>query len=111
MSNIDTSLKIIDRMIKEYYRPPSTYYMKAIDFLYDSYKRWAIMELRAYIKKNKNRPVIETIESFCYKMDCYACESKNGNSNFMFSIARDVGIDVLDAIISEHNQKEVYNNV
>ena len=61
------------------------------------YTIWAIEELRKEVEKNKNESPIFTIENFISKMDEYSC--KNIKTSTIFSVARDVGMYVLDEII------------
>lgn len=94
-------LMLIDEMIEEWYKPPTVYYnRKKEDFQYQSYKRSAMEELKIYLITHSNEDPFDTIRDFRYQMDCFACEAKSGNANFMFSIYYDVATDVLDVLLS-----------
>lgn len=100
--NIENVLFIIDRIRDEWYKPPENYYtLKRSVFEYQSYKRSAINEIKLYLIEHKNENPIDVMEDFRYQMDCFACETKNGNTNFMFSIYYDVATDILDALLEE----------
>lgn len=98
-------LEIIDELFMQDYQPPESY--KELDratFEYQSYKRWALVELRNYICKkclHEDFSIFETVEEFRALMDQYSCESKSGECNFIFAVAYDVATDVLDHLISE----------
>ena len=101
-------LTVIDKMQEEWYKVPTTYYRrKKVDFEYQSYKRSAMDEIKKYLIEHKDEDPIDAMENFRHQMDCFACETKNGNANFMFSIYYDVATDVLDHIIwNKINKKE-----
>lgn len=65
-----------------------------------SYCHWATEEIERYIAQNKGRPIIEVIEEFRHRMDCFACNAKTAEANFMFSVAYDVATDMLDEVIN-----------
>lgn len=93
-------LTVIDEMREEWYKAPTTYYhRKKVDFEYQSYKRSAMEEIKIYLMEHKDEDPVFAMENFRYQMDCFACETKNGNANFMFSIYYDVATDVLDVLL------------
>lgn len=99
---MEKALLIIDKLQKESYKAPTTYYnQKIINFEYQSYNYSAINEIRDYLTEHKNEDPIKAIEDFRYQMDCFACESRTGVANFMFSIYYDVATDVLDELLGE----------
>ena len=67
------------------------------------YTIWAIEELRKEVEKNKNESPILVIEDFIQKMDKYSC--KNIKTSAIFSVARDVGMYVLDEMIFRKENK------
>ena len=67
------------------------------------YTIWAIEELRKEVEKNKNESPILIIEDFISKMDEYSC--KNIETSSIFSVARDVGMYVLDEMIFRKENK------
>lgn len=95
------ALSAIDKLINDYYSPPTSYYgQKKINFLIKSYEYSAINEIKKYIKENnKTEDIIGLLDDFRYKMDCFACESSNGDASFMFSVYYDVATDVLDYLL------------
>lgn len=69
-------------------------------FAYQSYYMWALGELRSYLELRKHtKPVYEVVEDFRYLMDCYACEARTPENNFMFSVAYDAVTSVLDEML------------
>lgn len=91
-------LSMIDKLRDEWYNPPITYHQKRAEFEYDSYKRSAINEIKMYLMSNDSKNPIIAVEEFRHMMDVFACETKDGNSNFMFSVYYDVATDVLDLL-------------
>lgn len=104
--NIIKTLSIIDKLEKECYKPPETYAQKRSIFIYQSYKRSAIEEIKKYLKEHKKENPITALEEFRCKMDYYACKTENGNANFMFSVYYDIATDVLDTLIWNMVEKE-----
>lgn len=93
------ALKIIDRMRKESYQSPKTYWMDSTKFAYRSYQKWALDEIRLYLLIRSDQNPIERIEDFRYQMDVAATRATTDSCNFMFSIAYDVASDVLDVLL------------
>lgn len=101
-------LSIIDEMKGEWYQPPTGYsHRKKIDFTYQSYKHSAIHEIRWYLVQHSDQNVLEVLRDFCYEMRDRSLTTKNGDSNFMFSVYYEVGRDVLDVLseIGDDNEK------
>lgn len=93
-------LSIIDSLREGWYDPPISYYdKKRTDFEYQSYKNSAMNEIKMYLMEHEKENPISAIESFRDQMNSFACKTKNGNSNFMFSIYYDVATDVLDVLL------------
>lgn len=93
-------LSVINELRDEWYKPPTSYYRrKKADFECQSYKRSAMDEIKFYLMEHENEDPVSTLEEFRYMMDCFACETKNGGANFMFSIYYDVATDVLDVLL------------
>ncbi|MBO7450944.1 MAG: hypothetical protein J6U54_11325 [Clostridiales bacterium] len=66
--------------------------------LYRVYRDVAIQELRELLRTS-NKPAIQTVEEYIQKADRYS--SNNLNSSWMFSIAKDVGLEVLDELLEK----------
>lgn len=64
--------------------------------LYRVYREVAIKELKELLRTS-NKPAIQAVEEYIRKMDRYSCN--NINTSWMFSIARDVGVEVLDQML------------
>ena len=74
----------------------ASYWNKEL-FEQQTYSLWAAKEIYFKLVKNEELPPAYVVEDFATKMDIYAC--KNKETSFMFSIAHDVAIDILDTII------------
>lgn len=98
--NMKYVLSVINDLRDEWYKPPSSYYRrKRIEFEHQSYARSAMDEIRFYLMEHENENPITAVENFRYMVDCFACETKNGGANFMFSVYYDVASDVLDVLL------------
>ena len=62
-----------------------------------SYSKWAAKEVLKYVKEHDSIPVTIAIEEFIRKMDKYSC--MNSNTSYMFSVAHDIAVDILDTFI------------
>lgn len=93
------------KLIKKYY---ATYYMNYsvksgscrgwkndLYFQQHSYQKWAVAEIIKYVSQS-NEPAIDAIEEFVAKMDEFSCCE---GDTFMFSVAHDVGIAILDFLL------------
>lgn len=99
--NMKKVIGVIDTLRNGWYNPPSSYgKQKKIDFIHQSYSHSAINEIKFYLMEHENEDPIKAIEDFRYKMDCFACDTKNSMANFMFSTYYDVATDVLDLLIT-----------
>lgn len=65
---------------------------------YRVYRDVAIRELRELLRTS-NKPAIQVVEEFIQRMDKYSCN--NINTSWMFSIAKDVGMEVLDELLEK----------
>lgn len=93
-------LSVINDLKNKWYKHPSSYYLrKRMEFKQQSYARSALDEICFYLTEHKNENPITAVENFRYMVDCFACESKNSETNFMFSVYYDVTSDVLDALL------------
>lgn len=92
-------LKIIDRMQKELYRSPESYRINSAQFMFQSYKKWALNELLLYLLIRRDENPIERVEEFRYQMDVAATSATTDDRNFMFSVAYDVASDILDILL------------
>lgn len=98
--NMKYVLSVINDLRDEWYKPPSSYYhRKRIEFEYQSYARSAMDEICFYLMGLENENPITAMENFRYMVDHFACSTKNGSMNFMFSIYYDVATDVLDVLL------------
>lgn len=98
--DITNILSIIDTLQEEEYSGPINYYQKKERFIYQSYAKSAINEIKTYLKKYNKENVMDVLEDFRYQMDCFACESRNSDANFMFSVYYDVVTDVIDTLLT-----------
>lgn len=97
MNKRDYILTRLEERIKERYEPPTYYPIRRaayMNFMQRSYGRWAANEFLSYLKQSKGA-LTESGERFAKMMDEYSCKGKNG---WMFSIAHDVAVDLLDYI-------------
>ena len=93
-------LSVINDLRDEWYKPPSSYYhRKRAEFEQQSYARSAMNEICFYLMEHENENPITAVENFRYMVDAFACETKNGEANFMFSVYYDVASDVLDVLL------------
>ena len=98
--NMKYVLSVINDLRDEWYEPPSSYYhRKRIEFEQQSYARSAMNEICFYLMEHENENPITAVENFRYMVDAFACETKNGDANFMFSVYYDVASDVLDVLL------------
>lgn len=81
-------------------RPKEKDYMS--HFVYQSYARWAVYELMAYVLDRWNDGVhIETsIMEFIEKMNKYSLSDKPGS--YMFSVAYDVACSISDEFVMRY---------
>lgn len=63
-----------------------------------SYSNWAANEVLLYVQKHSDMSPIEAIEEFAKKVDRYSV--KNPNTSYIFSVAYDVAMDILDVFIA-----------
>ena len=73
----------------------ASYWNKEL-FQQQAYSLWAAKEIYFRLAKNETYSPAYLVEDFANKMDDYACKRKE--TSFMFSIAHDVAIDILDLI-------------
>ena len=93
-------LSVINDLRDEWYKPPSSYYHRnRAEFEQQCYARSAMDEIRFYLMEHENENPITAIENFRHMVDCFACKTKNGEVNFMFSVYYDVASDVLDVLL------------
>ena len=98
--NMKYVLSVINELRDEWYKPPSGYYRrKRAEFEQQSYARSAMNEICFYLMEHENENPITAVENFRHMVDCFACETKNEDSNFMFSVYYDVASDVLDVLL------------
>lgn len=94
-------LLIISKYRDDWYKPPTSYKQKRVDFEYQSFKRSACEELILYLSSHSDQNPISAIEDFRHMMDDFACRSKTSSANFMFSVYYDVATDLLDVMIMQ----------
>lgn len=99
--DIKSVLLELNKIQNDLYKPITNYYQKKIYFEYASYGRSAIKEIKKYLIEHKDESPISALEDFRHQMDCFACNTKDGNTNFMFSIYYDVATTVLDMFLSK----------
>ena len=76
---------------------PSDYWNRDL-FEQQCYSIWAAKELYYELSINEEKPAETVIDDFIKRMDEYSC--KCIETSFMFSIARDTAIDILDIVRS-----------
>lgn len=87
-----------------WYAIPTKRMRKSI-FIKNSLRRWALSEIILYSeeKYKLNWDPIYTMEQFCKMVDDFACVEKkddlNENITYCFSIAYDVGMEILDMLM------------
>lgn len=79
--------------------PKSYRHTKPAVFALESYKRWAIGELRDFVEQRIYSRPIDSVEAFRKRMDNYACMAKTEEAKYMFSTAYDVVTDILDMML------------
>lgn len=93
-------LEIIDNLKEKDYQAPISYYrLKKASFEYRSYCRSGIEEIKDCLRKYPDQNPIAVIEWFRHQMDMFACKTKNGGANFMFSVYYDVATNILDELL------------
>lgn len=65
-------------------------------FLQRSYSIWAAEEVLRTIRKRKDVTPIIAVEEFAYRMEYFSCKKPKGSD--VFSVAHDVGMDILDIL-------------
>lgn len=94
-------LYVIRKMRSDYYSCPIVCHgVQDQIFLYESFKRWAVNELEAYISHCKTKDALSAMEEFRWFMDQCAVRAHTDSSNQLFSTAYDVVTDILDHIIT-----------
>lgn len=99
--NMRYVLTVIDKMRDEWwYKPPTDYYgQRRINFDYQSYIYSAMNEIKFYLMEHDDQNPISVMEDFRHLVDCFACDAKTAEQNFMFSVYYDVASDVLDMLL------------
>lgn len=64
------------------------------------YSRWAANEILLQIENSIELPPCKVVEKFIVKMDYFLWLKEDTNHEFIFSIARDTGYDILDMLIA-----------
>lgn len=67
-------------------------------FLQETYSRWAAEEILKCIRENETTPPITVVEEFKDRMDHYSL--MNPNSSYIFSVAYDIAMDILDIFLA-----------
>lgn len=90
-----------ERIVQKYIRnlPEPCIYLTRSHFYQRSCKKWAAEEVLRTIRQRKDISPIRAVEEFVKKMECYAC--RRSESSYIFSIACDIGIDILDILLAE----------
>lgn len=88
-------ITLIQAYIEELGRPCSN--TNSRRFRQKVYSIWAAEEILIYVINNRRTRPDDAVEEFACKMDTYSC--MGGSFSFMFSVAHDVAIDILDRII------------
>lgn len=93
----DYILSVIREFADECLKEPQ-YRLSRGCFEQRSYQRWAVDEILKNIEESKFTPPVLVVEDFIRKMDDFSC--KNKKAGIIFSVARDVAIDILDVLIA-----------
>ena len=67
-------------------------------FLQETYSRWAAEEILRCIQENRSRPPVAVVEEFKDRMNHYSL--MNPNSSYIFSVAYDIAMDILDIFLA-----------
>lgn len=86
----------IKRFVEKTYLDPEPNNRKDL-LVYRSYRKWAVGAVIKEIEKYPNIPASSVIERFIREMDDYSC--RKNPSSVIFSIARDVAMDLLDTVL------------
>lgn len=102
MNKITEEINLAEQVITEYISNlsrPSLYLGKGqkAHFKQESYSKWAAKEVLRCVKEQDNRHPIDVIEDFVRRMDRYSC--LNSEQSFIFSIAHDTGMSILDLFL------------
>lgn len=90
------ALLILQEMKSDWYKPPESYNMRKEQFQLLSYQNWAMDELILQIQQNIMCHPYDVVEEFHYNMVSHSVETDSPTVSYMFSIAADVALDVLD---------------
>lgn len=108
MTKKDRALKMIEKLMKTEYQMPSRFNITLDTYMLRAYQSWAIRELYKYtIESNNKDPLIIFDEWVCISDDM-ACFAKKDPDNFKWSVASDVGTQVLDEwlIVDEEDEND-----
>lgn len=83
------------------------YEIKNPENLQKAYVKCAYTEIFKYIVDHPEKRPRDAIEDFLYLVDCAACNSKNGETSFMFSVFYDTGMYVLDSLIFPNHPENI----
>lgn len=81
-------------------------------FMLYAYRNWAIDDLIERVEEEIDLPFksyfgpINFIEKYRERMDDFACKAKTEEANLLFSIAYDLGTEVLDILISRRENDD-----
>lgn len=67
-------------------------------FLQETYSRWAAEEILRCILKSESLPPVTVVEEFKNRMNHYSL--MNPNSSYIFSVAYDIAMDILDIFLA-----------
>lgn len=91
----EIAIQAIESYIHELKDPQRNY--KKSRFEQATYSKWAAIEVLGYVKHRRDISAIQAVEEFIHKMDKYACS--NGRNSYIFSVAYDIAMDILDLLI------------
>ncbi len=97
--SVEDAIIIINGIQNKWYKRPTNYYKPNLNFKFQSYKHSAVNEIKSYLSKHKDQNAINVLEEFRNWVDTFACCTKDGETNFMFSIYYDVATDLLDELL------------
>lgn len=93
----DYILSVIQEYVDERLKEPG-WGMSRDWFKQISYSRWAADEIIKNIRESRYTPPIQVVEDFIRKMDDFSC--KNSKTSIIFSVAHDMGENILDFLIA-----------
>lgn len=96
MTKKERALKLIEDLMKKDFRYPKRFGTTVDTYIFNSYQAWAIRELYKYSVESQEKDPIIIFDNWICICNNLSCGSKKENWNFRWSVASDVGTQVLD---------------